>query len=991
MSETISVVCPMCGVSMKLKDRSKLGKKANCPNCSNPFVLAEATTSPTVPSQPPQRSKSGQTAGQRITAHQQRPGGGSKTGAIIGGGVVAVLLLVGVGLWASGLFSGGENPPAGPPVAEGEGKQPAAENKLDLSYLPADTELFVQLQLADAWQSPLLKQLADMPQVQSGLQEIQQNLGLAPADVASLTVGLSGVSNQAKQGTPAGPADIASAARDQFTAVARLNKSVDAESLKLAEHECKELQHGGKTYFLFQPPADVSDPDAPDLADNEPLAVFLAEPKLIVLGSEEQVKVAITTDGKQTRRAELDFVDPDQQLLIVFVPKEKSALTDNLPGGGGPDDPSGEMALVVANNLQAICVGVNVGSGIELQLQANCTDDKAAAQIKQLLDGVIAEGHAGLKDSAAAMFGFDQILEPVLASLKTSLDAATVNTSATISEETVAAVKQSGPQLMGMLMFSGMMPGNGGNGIPPIGPGSTEAQPMPTNLPTEAPDGLEVSGIVQWDENQIQQGDGKPLPPDMKLWIYLIGKQPQAAIAWGRVKIDKLTADGGRELKVKSPQFSPNDPIKRFIRVERGEYQNDHPQHGVKAVLSIPHPQQPVSSVTAAAGTVSLQVAGEQKTATLKNAPSLVGKPIVDPVIEKAGLVVEISKQGNALNLKVTKGNPFALVKVEAVDTAGKRLEMANGFRSEFNGQVSYGFFQNEGTPADFSLKLTLNMGIKQVDVPFDVADVRVPLPPDAPGNPPTSTDGIPAGLTIAGKTAWSRMQESDMDGKELPPALDVLVTMLGESAKKGIAWGFVKLKSVEGPDGLPLKLKVREFSFNGEPTKEFVRVKRGGFENRHPDDGMTAAITLEHPSKPIQNVAAIEGSVKLLFAKEQKTITVDAFPSRAGKAVSHPDLKPTGLRFKLERENMGFKLSLVGGNKNSLAKVEAVDADGKPLEDANVSRITFGKETYYGISSFGAKVPANAALKLTVNLGIEELDVPFRFENLSVPDLPIK
>ena len=136
------------------------------------------------------------------------------------------------------------------------------------------------------------------------------------------------------------------------------------------------------------------------------------------------------------------------------------------------------MALVAAKNLQAIGIGVNVGSGIELQLQANCTDDKAAGQIKQLLDGLIVEGRAGLKDSVAAMFGFDQILEPVLASLKTSLDSATVNTRATISEETIAAVKQSGPQLMGML--PGMMPGNGGNGIPPT-------EPDPQDAPVEAP------------------------------------------------------------------------------------------------------------------------------------------------------------------------------------------------------------------------------------------------------------------------------------------------------------------------------------------------------------------------------------------------------------------------------------------------------------------------------------------------------------------------
>jgi hypothetical protein len=973
----------MCGVSMKLKDRSKLGKKANCPNCSNQFVLAESAAASPVPPASPARQSSSKSAGQRITAHQNKSVGGSKIGLFVGGGI-AVLLLVGVGLWASGLFSGGDDPPSNPPVAEGDGNNAPAQNKFNLAYLPADAEVIVQLKLADAWKAPLLTQLAGVPQVQAGLQEIQQNLGLAPADVASLTIGLSGVSDQAKQGAPTGPADVASAAREKFTAVARLNKSVDADSLKLIENGCQKLQHGGKTYYLFQPSSD-----GPEEETNEPLAVFLAEPKLIVLGSEQQVQAAITTGGKQTRRTELDFVDPDRQLLIVFVPRDKSALTDLLPMGGGPDDPAGEMALVAAKNLQAICVGVDVGTSIDLQLQANCTDDKAAGDIKLLIDGLIVEARDSLNSPADNLFVamiLSAVREPiksVLSTVKTSVDSKTVIVTANISETNIASLQQVAQTLTASM--------NPGNGITPTNPNPSEIKPTPSNIPTAAPEGLEVSAIARWSESQSFGGSEKPLPPDMQLWIYLIGKQPQSAIAWGQVKFDSLIADGERELKVKPSGFGPTDPIKAFVRVERAEYFADHPEHGVKAVLTIPHPQQPVSHIVRAVGIVSLQVAEEQKIVTLKNAPSLVGKPITDPVIEEAGLSLKLSKQDKTLNLKVTKGNRFALVKVEAVDAAGKRLEMVNGFRTEFNGQVTHGFFLSDGVPADFALKLTMNIGIKQVDVPFDLANIRVPLPPDVPGKPPTSTDGIPAGLTIAGKTAWSRMIESDMNGKELPPALEVLVTMLGESAKKGIAWGFVKVNNVEGPDGVPLKLLVREFAIFGEPTKSFIRVKRNRFDKKHPDDGVRAVITLEHPSKPIQNVAAIEGSVKLRFAKEQKTITIADFPASAGKAISHSDLKATGLRFKLERKSGGFKLLLVAGDESALANVEAVDSAGKKLKNVNVARFAFGKEIYYDISSFGDKIPANAALKLTVNLGLEELDVPFRFENMSVPDLPIK
>ena len=39
MSEAITVLCPSCKASLKLKSRSAVGKRVPCPKCKKPFVV----------------------------------------------------------------------------------------------------------------------------------------------------------------------------------------------------------------------------------------------------------------------------------------------------------------------------------------------------------------------------------------------------------------------------------------------------------------------------------------------------------------------------------------------------------------------------------------------------------------------------------------------------------------------------------------------------------------------------------------------------------------------------------------------------------------------------------------------------------------------------------------------------------------------------------------------------------------------------------------
>ena len=50
----LQIPCPKCGKSLKLPDRSLLGRKGKCPKCRHAFVLLEPTSpAPSAPQEEP--------------------------------------------------------------------------------------------------------------------------------------------------------------------------------------------------------------------------------------------------------------------------------------------------------------------------------------------------------------------------------------------------------------------------------------------------------------------------------------------------------------------------------------------------------------------------------------------------------------------------------------------------------------------------------------------------------------------------------------------------------------------------------------------------------------------------------------------------------------------------------------------------------------------------------------------------------------------------
>ena len=157
MASRVVVECPSCMARLALPDESKLGKKIRCTKCSEVFV-AEVSDEPTR-SNTPTRSKS---KGKRRSKGQSK---GRSPALLIGGGVVAAVLLIGAGVW---MFSGGGEP-APEPGQNVTGSAPA------------------KVAVPSSSQSPALGQNAPMTNATSGVTSPDGNVSAAPAVAATQT------------------------------------------------------------------------------------------------------------------------------------------------------------------------------------------------------------------------------------------------------------------------------------------------------------------------------------------------------------------------------------------------------------------------------------------------------------------------------------------------------------------------------------------------------------------------------------------------------------------------------------------------------------------------------------------------------------------------------------------------------------------------------------------------------------------------------------
>lgn len=262
----------------------------------------------------------------------------------------------------------------------------------------------------------------------------------------------------------------------------------------------------------------------------------------------------------------------------------------------------------------------------------------------------------------------------------------------------------------------------------------------------------------------------------------------------------------------------------------------------------------------------------------------------------------------------------------------------------------------------------------------------QAPSPAGAPA--PTSPNPL-ADLRMKATAGWSETIFVDEQGKPKPPPLEVAIVLTGKPAAEASAFGFVRVESAT--DGRQNTLTPAERpSPRGDPAGEFVTIDRSDeFFARHPKGGVRIPLAFEHPAKPIQKVALVQGTFKLRTGGRQQVIVIERVMSQVGKPVRHESLQAAGLDVELGKQGTGGLTVRTRGKVDELGAVFLLtDPSGERLRNLAVSSSSFRGVTTTVFACPGAP-PPNTQLRITLHLNAQEVEVPFEFKDLKVPRAP--
>ena len=450
----------------QVKNDNAVGKKVPCPKCKKPFVV-EAPPEPEdefdefgdldgfdsyeddefdeQPASPRRRasasagSKRGKSKGKK--KRKSSGDGGLKKPLLIGFGVIAALgLMVSVGVVGVKMLGGG-----------------GVNNKIDLTYLPPDAEFIVSLQVADAWNAPLVQLMLASPMAPPQLDQLTKEVGIKPEEIESVIFGATGVSDVAK-GAGQQPAMGLTPNFDSMhgVVVVRTKISIDSNKLNTGDEQTQTKTHAGQEYYLYPAPGSV----------DSSISLFLPDSKTLVIGPEVDVKAAIDRGSKEKRREDLDFINNKHQLLIVVIPKDAGGLTSqNKDALAMLPDQLKTLTEALDGKIVATCIGATFTDGVELEWQSNFNQsahaETASKEIGRLLDEgrqKLAEASSSLPPAAAGVFN---VAKSFLGKVKVSADGTTFAVNLNVSGSDIDTIKeQAGP-----LMMAGLLGGMGG-GMP---------------------------------------------------------------------------------------------------------------------------------------------------------------------------------------------------------------------------------------------------------------------------------------------------------------------------------------------------------------------------------------------------------------------------------------------------------------------------------------------------------------------------------------------
>lgn len=778
MAAKISIQCPGCLAKLNLADSSKLGKKIKCPKCSDIFVAKvndDEDLDDIEEEDAPAKSKGKRTAPPKKGG---RKGGSSSSGPnipLIAGGSVALIALIGAGLFFSGFFGGAKPLPAPPvepvpaPVAvappapvAAPPAQPAAppitatEKTLGLRWMPAQTELIVHLKVADVMQAALLKQAFENPMAAMAMAEMKKNTGVAATDIESVTIGLleiptpqsmSRMGMGVPMGMPGGPKP------PQATAIVRTKRTITLDEILAASTEVAGAEYKSKKYFESK-------------NGETKIGGWLADSSTLIIAPTTELQAIMDRGETVIPRKELAYVDAKPHFLVVAAPKDPKAFSQNANAAPPGTPPEFAAVFDAMKEASGSSLGISIRGGFDLQLSWMLSSPDVAGKLKTSLDTALVEGkkqYEALKSNGLPLVA--DLGDLLLNNLK--VDAAsqvvTMTTGVPDSEQQKIELLAQ----MGMAMASGLGAGGnpfggpmpGGPAVSPGGPGGAGGPPPPfrpsfgtpgqtdpvaSEKADGIPEGTTLEASASWSPFPSVTPDGKSSTP-VQILLDLKGDGIGQVCGYGMVTVKPAVLQGGGTLRTSKTE-SPGLPnlTKSMAAYDPASLDAfEHPEGTLRIVVPIDPPAADGKSLEALEGTFKYVTFSDSEEFAIEEASKAAKRPLMDPGLKAAGVKLLVSRGPLGETLTLSCGKGFFLGKATAVVP-----DAPNGLSHFFVPDVDKGQPVQKLNPIDQSGKFPETMQIqfkvyreaKEHTATFKFG--KMPLPAFA--SQPTGASGVP-------------------------------------------------------------------------------------------------------------------------------------------------------------------------------------------------------------------------------------------------------
>jgi tetratricopeptide (TPR) repeat protein len=612
------------------------------------------------------------------------------------------------------------------------GTQLAANaNTLNVAWLPLDAEVVININVRELWSSPMLTTLKEDPETKASLQVMQDELGMLPRDIESVTIGFSGATELAMAGV-ADPAALASG-KDLVVMVVRTRSPFDPQIVQRRTDDFEAATHDGKQFYQ-------------SLNTDEIPSVYIADSKTVVLAEEELLKVAIEQGQDAVARPEFDFLDASNHVTIGFVPNDPFSLTAAISTEGSGSKAMDRLGSALKDQLLGVGLGISATDSLDLDIRMLCVDASAATEVDASVADLMNEAK-GLWTLAKSGLppAISGVIDSIIRAQKNSATAEVASLSTRLSAQSIERAVEGAKEMLPMLMMGAMAGLGGSMGDADFGP----TEPLEAPAATKPAEGLSVAATAKVSSSIELDDDGNEKPKAIELVLAITGEQAKAAGGAGFASVTSAKDNNGADLTLR---VVANFGAGGFEAIDRDDFFVKHPDDGCTAIVTFDPLAEASTAIATAEGIVKLRVVDASSQIIVEGAKSMVGKQVDNAELVAAGYTLKLKETKEKFGddeftswqlewvnasdspvdvQQIADGGGLGLQTPQLVDADGNVIGDFSGtsyssFGNNSSLSWSMSIQDDQPVPDDARLRFTLNTGVSIIDVPFKVENVAI-------------------------------------------------------------------------------------------------------------------------------------------------------------------------------------------------------------------------------------------------------------------------